>query len=165
MVTTPTALAPSPAFLQGPGLAETAVALHGEAARQGTAGCDWDLTKTETVGVPVHALLTAAADRAADAVLDFVEAGLAGPMSVTDLADVAGLSRFYFARAFHSAVGEPPLTYVTRRRVETACDLLRRTKLPVAEVAKRSGFKSPAYFSTSFRRRTGRSPSLYRQQS
>ena len=74
MVTTPTTLAPSPASVQGPGLAETAVALHGEAARQGTAGCDWSLTKTETVGVPVHALLTAAADRAADAVLDFVEA-------------------------------------------------------------------------------------------
>ena len=72
MVTTPAALARSPAPSQGFGSAEAAVASHGETAQPG-AGRDWDLQKTETVGLPVHALLTADARRAADAVLDFVE--------------------------------------------------------------------------------------------
>ena len=43
------------------------------AARQATAGRDWELQKTETVGLPVYALLAADPGRAAEAVLDFVE--------------------------------------------------------------------------------------------
>lgn len=97
-------------------------------------------------------------------VLDHVDAALADPITLTDLAQVAGLSRFHFSRAFHSAVGEPPLTYVTRRRVEVARDLLRGTELPLSEIARRTGFNSAAYFSTAFKRRTGLNPSLFRQQ-
>ncbi len=50
------------------------MAFHGGTIRHAPAERDWDLQKTETVGLPVHALLTADAGRAADAVLDFVEA-------------------------------------------------------------------------------------------
>ncbi len=74
MVTTPAAWARSPAPPQDLGSAKAAVASHGGAARHAPARRDWDLQKTKTVGLPVHALLTADAGRAADAVLDFVEA-------------------------------------------------------------------------------------------
>lgn len=83
MVTTPTSLARSPASSRGPGPAETASAPRGGTARQGVAGRDWDLLATETVGLPVHALLTADAGRAADAVLDFVESSAKDVVLVT----------------------------------------------------------------------------------
>lgn len=97
-------------------------------------------------------------------VLEHVEASLEGPISLADLAKVAGLSRFHFSRAFRSAMGETPLTFVGRRRVEAARRLLRKTELPLAEVSRRAGFSSPGYFSTAFKRATGLKPSLYRQQ-
>jgi AraC family transcriptional regulator len=97
-------------------------------------------------------------------VLEHVDARLAEPISLADLAAVAGLSPFHFSRAFHRSVGLPPLAYVARRRVEAARELLRQTDLSLAEVAARTGFNSPGWFSTAFRRHTGLKPSLYRRQ-
>ncbi len=74
MLTTPTALARSLASPQSRKPVETVVAAQGGSARQATAVRDWDLRRTETVGLPVHALLTADASRAAGAVLDSLEA-------------------------------------------------------------------------------------------
>ncbi|CAN5381931.1 AraC family transcriptional regulator [soil metagenome] len=97
-------------------------------------------------------------------VLEHVDTTLDAPLTLSDLATVAGLSRFHFSRAFRSAVGETPLAYVARKRVERARALLRKTELPLAEVARQAGFTSPGYFSTAFKRSTGLKPSLYRQQ-
>ncbi len=97
-------------------------------------------------------------------VLEHVDATLEAPLTLSDLAAVAGLSRFHFSRAFRSAVGETPLAYVAKKRVERARALLRSTELPLAEVARQAGFTSPGYFSTAFKRSTGLKPSLYRQQ-
>ena len=97
-------------------------------------------------------------------VLDFVEAEMAKPISLGDLAGAAGLSRFHFSRAFHNAMGEPPLAYVARRRLEAAKRMLRDSELAVGEVARRTGFVSASHFSDSFRRRTGLAPSQFRRQ-
>ena len=97
-------------------------------------------------------------------VLDYVESSLGGSIALSELAAVAGLSRFHFSRAFHNAMGEPPLAYVGRRRLETAKRLLRNSEIAVGEVARRSGFASPSHFSDSFRRHTGMAPSQFRRQ-
>ena len=97
-------------------------------------------------------------------VLDFVEAEIARPIGLHDLARVAGLSRFHFSRAFHNAMGEPPLAYVGRKRLETAKRLLRATEEPVAEVGRRAGFKSASHFAGCFRRHAGMAPSQFRRQ-
>ncbi len=73
MATTSAAPARSPAAPQGFATAEAALAPHGGAAWHAVAGRDWDVRRTETLGLPVHALLTADAGRAAEAVLDFIE--------------------------------------------------------------------------------------------
>ena len=97
-------------------------------------------------------------------VLEAVEARLSQPLALGELAQVAGLSRFHFSRAFHVAMGEPPLAYVARRRIEVAKRLLRASDAPVAEVARRSGHASSSAFATAFRRGTGLSPSQFRRQ-
>jgi AraC family transcriptional regulator len=95
-------------------------------------------------------------------VLDYIEAHLAENVSLDDLAEVSGVSRFHFTRAFGRATGVPPYAYVTRRRVEAAKRLLRETRLPLAEIAQRCGFHSPGQFSTTFRNLTSATPSGYR---
>jgi AraC family transcriptional regulator len=112
----------------------------------------------EMQGLARHALAPARLRR----VLDHIEATLFGPLDLEDLAQVVGLSRFHFSRAFRRAVGESPLAYVARRRLEIAKTLLRTTPLPIADVAARSGFNSASYFCAAFQRAFGRSPREYR---
>lgn len=73
MVTTPTALARGLPLQSSHGSARTAVLPQERAAWHSMAGRNWDVATTETVGLPVHALLTTDAEGAADAVLDLIE--------------------------------------------------------------------------------------------
>ncbi len=73
-----------------------------------------------------------------------------------------GLSAATFRRYWNRYVHEPPARYVMKLRMREARRLLVETDLTVAEVALRTGFEDPLYFSRSFRRLTGIPPSHYR---
>lgn len=110
---------------------------------------------------PVKGALAA---RALRRVLDYVENHLAEMVSLSDLAGVAGLSRFHFSRAFQASTGEPPMGYLARRRLESAKLLLLSADMPLAEIGRLSGLGSPSQFASTFRRVTGQTPSSYRRQ-
>lgn len=117
-------------------------------------------TAGEVTALSRHALAPVRLRR----VLDHVERRLGAPLTLAELSEVAGLSRFHFSRAFAAAMGEPPLAYVGRRRLETAKRLLRETDRPVGAVGAAAGFGSPSRFAEAFRRRTGLTPSAWRRQ-
>ena len=96
------------------------------------------------------------------AVREFVETSFADPVTLDDLARIAGLSRFHFNRAFRRAEGVPPYAYVTRRRLREARRLLRETDRPVADIALACGYANGAQFASAFRRAVGLAPSDYR---
>ncbi len=73
-----------------------------------------------------------------------------------------GLSAATFRRYWNRYVHEPPARYVMKLRMREARRLLVETDLTVAEVALRTGFEDPLYFSRCFRRLTGVPPSHYR---
>ncbi len=74
----------------------------------------------------------------------------------------AGYSRYHFIRAFKEVYGEPPGQYLSRRRIERAEDMLRAADLSVTEICVLVGFSSLGTFSSTFKRRTGLTPSEYR---
>jgi AraC-like DNA-binding protein len=78
--------------------------------------------------------------------------------SVESLASVAGMSRSRFAQLFLVTVGEPPLRYVHRWRLAIAFDLLKRSNLPVGEVAHAVGYASEAAFSRAYKTMFGTTP-------
>jgi AraC-like DNA-binding protein len=84
--------------------------------------------------------------------------------TVADLAGHVGLSRAAFARRFTEAVGEPPLTYLSRWRMTTAARLLRDHNRPLAAVAKQIGYTSEFAFAEAFKRDFGIAPGAYRKQ-
>jgi AraC-like DNA-binding protein len=86
----------------------------------------------------------------------------AHPWSVAELADAVGMSRAAFARRFAELVGEPPLTYVTRWRIDLAARRLRTLDQPVSAVARGVGYTSEYAFSRAFSRARGISPARYR---
>jgi AraC-like DNA-binding protein/mannose-6-phosphate isomerase-like protein (cupin superfamily) len=81
------------------------------------------------------------------------------------MAKEAGMSRTAFAVRFHELVGEPPLKYATRCRMDRAAGLLRSTEAPIAQVAARVGYDSEVGFGRAFKRVTGISPAAYRRRS
>lgn len=63
-------------------------------------------------------------------VFDYIEAHLAKPMTISDLAAVAACNPFHFARAFKVTVGFPPHAYLAIRRLEAARRLALRSAFP-----------------------------------
>lgn len=86
----------------------------------------------------------------------------AHPWTVDQLARRAGLSRSGLAEAFRALLGEPPMRYLARWRMQVAADLLRREELTVAAVASQVGYASEAAFSRAFKRIAGVPPGEWR---
>jgi AraC-like DNA-binding protein len=84
------------------------------------------------------------------------------PLTVDDLARVAGLSRAHFSREFRRAFGDSPHAYLLTRRLERAAALLRTTDMPIAGICFAVGLSSLGSFTTSFTRMHGTSPGAYR---
>jgi AraC-like DNA-binding protein len=103
------------------------------------------------------------ADPAVAAVLRAVHEQPARAWTVTDLGDIAGVSRATLARRFTATVGEPPLSYVTRWRMLTAARLLRDTDSSLGAVARRVGYTSEFAFAKAFKREYGLAPGQYRR--
>lgn len=97
-------------------------------------------------------------------VRDRIEASLERGVTLAELADEAGLSRFHFARAFKESTGLPPHRYVTMRRIERAKELLRDPRKSLAEIALETGFSSQSHFTGRFHEATGSTPLRYRRE-
>ncbi len=94
----------------------------------------------------------------------WIDVEFASPLSVSELAGRAGLSRAHFIRAFERRVGLTPHRYLRARRITRACDLLVTTPRPVTEICTMVGFRSLGSFSAVFHRVTGESPSEWRRR-
>ena len=79
------------------------------------------------------------------------------------MAGVARLSVYHFARQFKHATGLPPHRYVILRRVERARELLQaRAELSLAEVAAEVGFSDQSQLTHHFKRLVGLTPGQFR---
>jgi AraC-like DNA-binding protein len=78
------------------------------------------------------------------------------------LAGELGMGYSVFRRRFRAIAGMAPAQYHLQCRIEKAARLLRRTKLPVGEIALQCGFESIFYFSRVFKRKTGAAPLRFR---
>jgi AraC family transcriptional regulator len=96
-------------------------------------------------------------------VMDYIEANLEGDLTLDELASIACLSRFHFARAFKAAVGRPPHQYVSAKRLERAKSLLTQGDRPLVDIALALNFSSQANFSRAFRQLTGQAPGQFRR--
>jgi len=97
-------------------------------------------------------------------VIDFIDAHLAQPLTLEQLADVAGLSVFHFARVFRQATGQSPYRFVSERRLMLAQRLLMAREMTVQDIALACGFTRHASFSAAFARARGMSPRHYRRR-
>lgn len=95
-------------------------------------------------------------------VRDFIDRNYRKTLTISRLAQLAGLSAFHFIRAFRAAFGKTPHQYLRDRRLDRARELLVTTPMPVTEICSQIGFQSLGSFSSLFRRSTGETPAEYR---
>lgn len=101
-------------------------------------------------------------DRSLARVLALLDADPAEHPSLDDLAQAAGMSRFAFLRAFRARLGETPIRYLERKRMQEAIALLRFSALNVSEIAATCGYADHSHFTRRFRTVVGCTPSEYR---
>ena len=92
----------------------------------------------------------------------YIEANIENPdLSVDDLAHEMALSRSVFFRKIKALVGYSPINFLQVIRIKRAIQLMQTRNFSVAEVAYKVGYTDPKYFSRSFKKITGKSPSTY----
>lgn len=84
--------------------------------------------------------------------------------TVAKLASAIGVSRAAFARRFTDLVGEPPMSYLTTRRLNLAADLLLDPGTTLGAVAEQVGYGGPFALSAAFKRERGISPRDHRMR-
>jgi AraC-like DNA-binding protein len=87
---------------------------------------------------------------------------VAHPWTIADLADQVGISRSGLVERFSRYLSEPPMTYLTRWRLQLAAESLKKTSRGVADIAADIGYESEAAFSRAFKREFGQPPGQYR---
>ncbi|QDU40699.1 HTH-type transcriptional activator Btr [Maioricimonas rarisocia] len=88
---------------------------------------------------------------------------LARRWTVASLAEEVGMSRSAFASLFSDVVGQTPMSVLLEYRMERAGDLLARSRSSIKQIAAEVGYRSPATFSTVFRKWSGLSPTEFRR--
>ena len=95
-------------------------------------------------------------------VLEYMNTNLADALSLNQLANEAGVTRFHFGRLFKAKVGVTPHRHLVNIRMEAAASLLAKTQLSVLEIALACGYQSGAHFTAAFQKHFTQTPSSYR---
>ncbi len=95
-------------------------------------------------------------------VQEYVDLHLAHPITLTDLANIAGLSRMHFAAQFRRATGVRPHEFVLRRRVARSQEILLSSDLSLAQIALSHGFETQSHYTAVFKRIVGETPARWR---
>ncbi|MGR2739263.1 helix-turn-helix transcriptional regulator [Billgrantia sp. Q4P2] len=93
----------------------------------------------------------------------FVDAHLDATIHVKEMAAETRLSLSHFSHAFKLTFGEPPLAYVTRRRLARACEMMLAGNAQLSRIAHECGFYDQPHFTRHFHRRLGMTPQSWRR--
>jgi AraC-like DNA-binding protein len=115
-----------------------------------------------------HAIITAREamlmvhSKEIQAALNYIEMNLCEELTLDEIADAAGFSKFYFHRIFQSEVGISVYDYIRKRRLASAASLLLATDIPILDIALAFRFESQEAFTRAFKSVYQLPPGRYR---
>lgn len=95
----------------------------------------------------------------------FIDNNFASYLTLDDIVNVSGLSKYHFTRLFHANVLSTPIQYLTKRRINESIKLLKNKNLTIDDIALMVGFSNGNYFIKVFRQVIGVPPGEYRDSS
>ena len=96
--------------------------------------------------------------------IDKIESEYTSKLTLSALAEIAGMNEKYLCRFFKSYTGSTPIDYVNRLRVDRACFDMTVNKMSVTEAAYECGFNELSYFIKTFKKYKGISPGQYKSR-
>jgi AraC-like DNA-binding protein len=125
-----------------------------------------DTLRRYVASLPEHQTgwLAGARDTVVGKSLGLLHSRIAHPWTIADLANEVGISRSALVERFTRYLSEPPMTYLTRWRLQLAARSLESTSRGVAEIAANVGYESEAAFNRAFKREFGQPPGRYRSE-
>ncbi|MBQ9117035.1 MAG: AraC family transcriptional regulator [Clostridia bacterium] len=97
-------------------------------------------------------------------VISYMENNYQREITLSELAEAAGLSAKYLCRMFSALTDKSPIEYLNEYRVECACALLAMTDRQMLDIAYSCGFNDQSYFIKLFKRYKGTTPGAYRKK-
>lgn len=97
-----------------------------------------------------------------DKVLEYIEENINSTLSLEEMSNLANFSSFHFHRIFNTIVGETPVQYQRRRRIEASVNELYKNTT-IKEISNKYGYSSPSSYSREVKKYFGESPSNYRK--
>ena len=86
------------------------------------------------------------------------------PWTIADLARESGISRSVLAERFRHYLGEPPMSYLTRWRLQLGAQMLVSTRYSVAQIGSEVGYESEPAFNRAFKREFELPPARFRSE-
>jgi transcriptional regulator GlxA family with amidase domain len=118
---------------------------------------------TESLPPGQRGWLAGLRDRYVGRTLALMHSKPAHAWTVDELANQVGLSRSALGERFAAVIGQPPMQYLTRWRLQLAADLLHNSRRAIAAIAADVGYDSEAAFSRAFKRELGAAPATWRR--
>ncbi|WP_414584052.1 helix-turn-helix domain-containing protein [Scytonema sp. PCC 10023] len=96
--------------------------------------------------------------------IEYINAHLEQDIQLADLAELLGMSRYYFVRLFKQSMGVTPYQYVLQQRIERAKMLLKHRETAISDISLECGFANQSHFTKHFRQFTGMTPKAYQNR-
>ena len=96
--------------------------------------------------------------------LNWIEVHFREPITLSQLGEIAGVNEKYLCHLFKDFTDCTPIDYINKLRVEQALREIQENHLSITEAAFESGFNDLSYFSRTFKKYKGHSPSFYKKQ-
>lgn len=103
-------------------------------------------------------------ERVAAPVIEYLKAHVAEQVSISDVCEAVHYNKSYLFKQFKRATGQSVMSYFMQIKIGEAKKMLKSTSLSVSQIADALSFDTPNYFTKSFKRITGRTPSEYRKR-
>lgn len=96
--------------------------------------------------------------------IQYIQSNLDQPLLLTEIADMFHLTPHYFGQVFKKVTGVTFIEYLTKLRMEKACELLKCSNMKQYEICTNIGYNDPKYFSRVFNKYYGITPRKYRER-
>ena len=94
----------------------------------------------------------------------YISDNFSSEISLDDVSRIVNISPYYFSKLFKEATGENFIEYLTNIRIEKAKDLLLNSDMSMKEICAMCGYQDPNYFSRTFKKNVGFTPTEYKEK-